>query len=268
MCSKLAQSILASLLTVTALAAANVTTVRGQISVTGKDGSSKPLVDGARVEAGSKIVTGSNGFAILRFDDGQVIALEKNTDFTIDQFRFNRAQPEDGNAFFSMLRGTLRAVTGLIGQQNKAAFRLNTPTATIGIRGSDWMAALQGNSLYTGVNAGGITVKNGANSLLVDAGQYSATAGANASQLVSLSQLPAGVFGSLPNLSLGAVSTSAAGSASVGAETGAAGGVLGGVGSTAIAVGVGIAAVVAVTSDSDDSSSTHHSSTTHQGSGQ
>ncbi|PHV09865.1 FecR family protein [Chitinimonas sp. BJB300] len=262
MLSKLVQSLIAFLLAAAALAAANVTAARGQITVTGRDGSSKPLDSGARVEAGSKIVTGSNGFAILRFDDGQVIALEKNTDFTIDQFRFNRAQPEEGNAFFSMLRGSLRAVTGLIGQQNKAAFRLNTPTATIGIRGSDWMAALQGNNLYTGVNSGGIVVNNSANQLLVNAGQYSMTAGAGTSQLVSLSQLPAGVFGSLPNLSLGAAA-STAGGASAGAETASTAGVFGGVGSTAIAVGVGIAAVVAVTSDSDDSSSTHHSSTTH-----
>ena len=266
MCTKLAQSAIASLMTVVALAAANVTEMRGHIKVNGKDGGSIPLEEGARVEVGSRIITGSDGFAILRFDDGQVIALEKNTDFSIDEFRFNQAQPETGNAFFSMLRGALRAVTGLIGQRNKAAFRLNTPTATIGIRGSDWMAALQNNSLYTGVKTGGIVVQNGGSSLLVNAGQYSATLGTSASQLVSLSQLPANVFGSLPNLSLGAVSSSTAGSAggaSAGTESSMAG-VFGGAGSTAIAVGVGIAAVVAVTSDSSDGSTTHHSSTTHE----
>lgn len=252
---RLAYALLALGLCVNALAAANVTTARGQVNVTLPDGSSRLLESGARVESGSKIVTGANGFALLRFDDGQLIALEKDTDFSIEQYRYNRAEPGAGSAFFSMLRGSLRAITGLIGQSNKAAFRLNTPTATIGIRGSDWMAALLQNNLYTGVNSGGIGISNAAGSLGLSAGQYSATLGTNASQLVSFSQLPAGVFGSLPQLSLAAAS-STAGSAASGAST-ASGAGIAGVSTGTIAVGVGIAGVVAITSSNDDATNNH-----------
>ncbi|WP_374538179.1 FecR family protein [Chitinimonas taiwanensis] len=250
---RLAHALLALGLCVNALAAANVTTARGQVNVTLPDGSSRLLESGARVESGSKIVTGANGFALLRFDDGQLIALEKDTDFSIEQYRYNRAEPGAGSAFFSMLRGSLRAITGLIGQSNKAAFRLNTPTATIGIRGSDWMAALLQNNLYTGVNSGGIGISNAAGSLGLSAGQYSATLGTNASQLVSFSQLPAGVFGSLPQLSLGGLT---AGSASSGASA-ASGGGIAGVSTGAIAAGVGLAGAIAITSSTDDTPSSH-----------
>ncbi len=246
---RLAHALLALGLCVNALAAANVTTARGQVNVTLPDGSSRVLESGARVESGSKIVTGANGFALLRFDDGQLIALEKDTDFSIEQYRYNRAEPGAGSAFFSMLRGSLRAITGLIGQSNKAAFRLNTPTATIGIRGSDWMASLLQNNLYTGVNSGGINV----GATVVNAGQYSATLGSSATQLVSFSQLPAGVFGSLPQLSLGGLS---AGSASSGASA-ASGGGIAGVSTGTIAVGVGVAGVVAITSSNDDATNNH-----------
>lgn len=250
---RLAHALLALGLCVNALAAANVTTARGQVNVTLPDGSSRLLESGARVESGSKIITGANGFALLRFDDGQLIALEKDTDFSIEQYRYNRAEPGAGSAFFSMLRGSLRAITGLIGQSNKAAFRLNTPTATIGIRGSDWMAALLQNNLYTGVNSGGIGISNAAGSLGLSAGQYSATLGTNASQLVSFSQLPAGVFGSLPQLSLGGLT---AGSASTGASA-ASGGGIAGVSTGAIAAGVGLAGAIAITSSTDDTPSSH-----------
>lgn len=248
---RLAHALLALGLCLPVLAAANVTTARGQVNLTLPDGSSRPLQSGARVESGSKIITGANGFALLRFDDGQLIALEKDTDFSIEQYRYNRAEPGAGSAFFSMLRGSLRAITGLIGQSNKAAFRLNTPTATIGIRGSDWMAALLQNNLYTGVNAGGINV----GSTAVVSGQYSATLGGAPTQLVSFSQLPANVFGSLPQLSLGAAS-STAGSAASGAST-ASGAGIAGVSTGTIAVGVGIAGVVAITSSNDDATNNH-----------
>ncbi|QDQ28112.1 hypothetical protein FNU76_18140 [Chitinimonas arctica] len=257
MFSKPIFSLLSLLVATSALAAANITSSSGTVFVTTAEGTRSALVTGNRVENGSQIVTGNNGLVVMRFDDGQVVALEKNTDFRIKQFRFTAAAPEQGNAFFSMLRGSLRAVTGLIGRGNKAAFRLETPTATIGIRGSDWMAALQNNGLFTGVNNGGIVINQGANTLLVDAGQYSATLGANTSQLVSFSQLPANVFGSLPNLSLSA----AAGSASAGSVGSTAG--TAGVSGGAIAAGAAVAAGVAATSNSDDSTATHHSPPSH-----
>ena len=49
------------------------------------------------------------------------------------------ANKEDGTerGFFSLLKGGFRSITGLIGRGNKDHYGIRTPSATIGIRGTD-----------------------------------------------------------------------------------------------------------------------------------
>src|SRR5690606_26622616 len=99
------------------------------------------------------------------------------------------AEPED-NAFFRLLKGGFRAVTGLIGKNDRERFRVRTPVATIGIRGTDFEARLcdgdcfditpiPQDGLYTGVFSGGINLTSGAGSFDRDAGQYGFIPGAD-----------------------------------------------------------------------------------------
>ncbi len=231
-----------------------------------KQGRSQALKVGDSISAGDTLVTtDGKGNVTLTFDDKQVIALSEKTEFKVDSYTFDKAKKDNNTAVFSLIKGALRAVTGLIGQHNHNAVKFKTPTATIGLRGSDWMAALQKMNLYTGVNNGGIALNHSGTSLLVDAGQYSATLGANASQLVSFSQLPAGVFGSLPGLSIGGTAGLAGGNAATGASGATAGAGGAGVASasvgslaaiSAVAVGVGAAAALGASSDESSNTST------------
>lgn len=247
--------ILALLLVVSnAFAAGKFERVSGDVRV-----GASPVKVGDELADGGTVTTGANGLAVVRFDDGHVIALEKNTIFKVDNYAFDAKQPENGKVFFSMLQGALRSITGMIGAKNKSAFALKAPMATIGIRGSDWVAAIQGNSLYTGVSSGGIVVSNPAASLAVNAGQFSATAGASASQLVTLSQLPAGVFGSLPQMSLSGVAASSAGASSAGASAGT----IGGVSAGSVAIGGAVAAAVAAAASNSGNTSNHGSHGSH-----
>src|SRR5690606_19192386 len=95
----------------------------------------------------------------------------------------NVAAEEEGNALFRLLKGGFRAVTGLIGKENRDNYRVRTPVATIGIRGTDFEARFcQGDcfdidpmprdGLYTGVFQGRINLANGAGSVDRDAGQF------------------------------------------------------------------------------------------------
>jgi hypothetical protein len=224
-----------------------VQSVRGDVQAQADGGAPAPLAQGQAIAAGTQLLTGENGQAVVRFTDGHLLALKDNSTVRIAAYVYDRQQPSASSMVMELLRGGLRSVTGLLGKANPQAFRLNTPVATIGIRGSDWMAALQDNSLYTGVNSGGIAVNNAANSLLVDAGQYSATLGSSATNLIPLSQLPAGIFGSLPTLSLPAVASGAGG-----VTTGAVGGIAPGT----LAIGAGLAAAAAALSSSSDTSGT------------
>ena len=49
---------------------------------------------------------------------------------------------ETSRAFFRLLRGGFRAVSGVIGKVNQNEYRISTPVATIGIRGTDYVVVI------------------------------------------------------------------------------------------------------------------------------
>ncbi|UCE31703.1 MAG: FecR domain-containing protein [Burkholderiales bacterium] len=98
---------------------------------------SRPLLQGDSLASGDTIVTGSDGRVQIRFSDGALVSLQPGTRFRIDDYAYTR-QRERG--FFSLLRGTLRTSTGAIGKRNSDDYRIKTPTATIGIRGTEFIA--------------------------------------------------------------------------------------------------------------------------------
>ena len=70
--------------------------------------------------------------------DGGLIAVRPNSQLKIDDYAYSgKADDSKNKSFFSLGKGTFRSITGAIGQNNKQAYRVNTPTATMGIRGTD-----------------------------------------------------------------------------------------------------------------------------------
>lgn len=98
---------------------------------------------------GDTITTGDNTHAIIVFKDKSRISLQANSDFRIDELRFDGNKPSGASALFSLLRGGLRAVTGLVGKLKPKGYRMRTRFSTIGIRGTGY------DLLCTGPCAGG-----------------------------------------------------------------------------------------------------------------
>jgi hypothetical protein len=86
--------------------------------------------------------TGASANLQVRFNDDSIVSLRENSELQIAEFRF--AGKEDGSerAFFRLLRGGLRTITGLIGRSNHKNYSLGSVTSTIGIRGTDYAATL------------------------------------------------------------------------------------------------------------------------------
>lgn len=224
------------------------------------------------------ISTGDKGYAVLKFEDGQVVTIQANSTFHVREYRYEPDKIENSNMFFSMLKGGMRFVTGLIGQRNKAAFKLSTPNATIGIRGTEFMVAMVNNSMYSQVVSGGIGMTNAAGTLALGAGQAAVvTSATTLATVVPISALPAGTFSQLgaipvppatpapaPAPAGGASTGGATGSTAGGAATGGAtttttvatAGAATGVSATTIAIGVGVAAGVAAITNT--TTTTHH----------
>jgi hypothetical protein len=104
------------------------------------DGTVKVLAAQSEVENGDTLVTERNTYAQIRFVDHGEITLRPGTTFKIENYAYDADKPDGDSAAFSLLKGGLRSITGLLGKRNKEKFSLKTPTATIGIRGTTFIA--------------------------------------------------------------------------------------------------------------------------------
>jgi hypothetical protein len=104
------------------------------------DGTVKVLAAQSEVENGDTLVTEKNTYAQIRFIDHGEITLRPGTTFKIENYAYDADKPDGDSAAFSLLKGGLRSITGLLGKRNKEKFSLKTPTATIGIRGTTFIA--------------------------------------------------------------------------------------------------------------------------------
>ncbi len=108
-------------------------------------------IKGTDVESGDVIVTGSAGRAQIRFSDGGLVALYPDSQFTVTRYA-DTGNPAQENFAVSLLQGGMRAVTGLIGKRNPQNYKVITPTAVVGIRGSAFLVAFntQGELVVSG----------------------------------------------------------------------------------------------------------------------
>jgi hypothetical protein len=118
-------------------AAARVDFVYGVVTVAALDGREQPLLRGAELNSGDTVRT-AEGRAQLRFSDGAYVSLQPQSEFAIRDYRFDGKTDGSERGFFGLLKGAMRAVSGLVGRVNRDNFQVTTPTATIGIRGTGW----------------------------------------------------------------------------------------------------------------------------------
>ena len=88
----------------------------------------------APVFSGDKIITGARGEAQIKFRDQTKLVVGPNSQMTIDAFVF----AGNGNAqkfSINAVRGAFRFITG---KGPKTAYSINTPAATIGVRGTEF----------------------------------------------------------------------------------------------------------------------------------
>ena len=149
--------------------AARVDFAVGNVQAIGPNGQSRTVARGTQIEQGETIST-NNGRAQLRFTDGAYVSLQPESEFRIDQYRFEGKQDGNEKGFFSLLKGGLRTITGLVGRNNKSNYQVSTSVATIGIRGTEYTIQY-GQSITGSVGEGEINVCNGAGCLSVTNGE-------------------------------------------------------------------------------------------------
>ncbi|OYT92642.1 MAG: hypothetical protein CFE43_07225 [Burkholderiales bacterium PBB3] len=117
-------------------ASAKVVTLQGELSALDTSGERRAMAAGASVYPGETLETKMGAKAVIAFRDDSRLTLGAGTRFRVDSFVFDDQNPKDGRFLVSLLSGSLRALTGLIGKSNNRNVRFTTNTATIGIRGT------------------------------------------------------------------------------------------------------------------------------------
>jgi hypothetical protein len=227
----------------------------GYVTVASAQTPAKAASSGMGIDNGAIVTTGGDGQTVIKFQDGQIVALQSKSVFRISDYQFNQAAPEKGQSFMALLQGGARIVTGLIGNRNREGWKLALPTATAGIRGTDFFALIRETAAFFKVNVGSIAATNGGGTGVFVAGQNAlADSVTTLAKVISDSELPAGLFSELEGMSLtGSLSGPASGAA------GPAGTMIGPVPAWAVGLGIGGAAIGAtIAADDDTSATTHH----------
>jgi len=161
---------------------ARVVRIRGNARATSIDGRARALQEGAAIFEHDRLNTGIKSYLVVAFNDESRLTLTSNSELNIKQHEYKPEEPEASNSLLEFVRGGLRLVSGIIGKINSDDYKIATPVATIGIRGTGFDLLCQGlcsrdaaaddnSGLFARVWDGRIELKADNDSLLLDTDQ-------------------------------------------------------------------------------------------------
>ncbi|MFI4979033.1 MAG: hypothetical protein ACHQIO_01665 [Nevskiales bacterium] len=204
-----------------AVPAGTIGLLNGQAQATGLNTPAHALAKGDPVYGGDIVETRASSYTMIRFTDQGSVLLRPNSRFQVEKYQYGAAaaapapvaaapgapapvaplqaataatQPD--STFFRLLKGGLRAVSGLVAHADYSHYLMSTPVATMGIRGTDYEIAMcedacltdptvlnsipanktVAGSVVSGVNEGQIVVTSfTGNSITLGPGQYAIT---------------------------------------------------------------------------------------------
>lgn len=96
------------------------------------------LENGDTISKGAVIITQDDGRVEIRFEDNTTLSQAENSRISIDDYVYDQDDASNSRFLLDMAKGTLRTVTGKIAEQNPDEFKVKSPLATIGIRGTEF----------------------------------------------------------------------------------------------------------------------------------
>lgn len=150
-----------------------------------KNAQERKLTMGSGLNPQDFLTSQANSHLVMVFRDGEKVTLHPNSEFDIVKYDFEQPGKKD-QILFKLAAGGMRALTGSIGKKDKSAYALDTPVATIGIRGTDGTTALVSN--VEGDPSTVLVTHEGTQSLTTQAG--SIDVGANQAGMASSANVP------------------------------------------------------------------------------
>lgn len=159
-----------------------VSLVLGKAYVVSPGEKPRQLKAGATIGVLDQITTEANGHVHIRFVDNALVSVRPDSRLEILNYQYDASNPEASSVKLNLLEGVTRAISGDAAKSARERFRMNTPIAAIGVRGTDFVVSASDQSVRALVNEGSIVMAPYSSECLQDA------FGPCASNAVELSQ--------------------------------------------------------------------------------
>ena len=116
-----------------------VKVAKGQVSIERK-GQSLPAQVGMALEAADVLKTGADGSVGITMRDNSLLSAGPNSVLALERFEFD-ATTHQGRFDAELQRGTLAVISGRIAKQSPQSMNVRTPSALLGVRGTDFVVA-------------------------------------------------------------------------------------------------------------------------------
>lgn len=116
------------------------------------------IAPGTEIHATDRVLTEANGHVHIRFVDQALVSVRPDSRLEIVQYEYNADQPQRSSIKLNLEEGITRSISGHGASAARDRFRLNTPIAAIGVRGTDFVVSATPSGVRALVNEGVIVM--------------------------------------------------------------------------------------------------------------
>lgn len=118
-----------------------VKVAKGQVTIE-RQGTTMPATVGARLQVADTVRTGADGSVGITMDDDSLLSAGPNSALSLDRYAFD-STTNQGRLDTSLNKGTLSVISGRIAKQSPEAMTVRTPTAILGVRGTEFVVSAE-----------------------------------------------------------------------------------------------------------------------------
>jgi hypothetical protein len=117
--------------------------VKGSVSATQPGGQPRILARRSVVYEHDVVSTDKTSSGEIGFTDGSLMSLNPDSAIKIDEYAYKQGGGKNDNkSVMALVKGGFRTITGAIPKENPDGYKINTPVATIGVRGTEYATVL------------------------------------------------------------------------------------------------------------------------------
>lgn len=116
-----------------------VKVAKGTVTID-RSGRAIPATVGERLQASDVVTTGADGSVGITMTDNSLLSAGPNSVLALDRYAFDTTTNQ-GYFDASLRKGTLAVVSGKLAKQSPGAMTLRTPSAILGVRGTEFVVS-------------------------------------------------------------------------------------------------------------------------------